>query len=401
MATLNDLAGGFLQRMGDFATTVWRGVRNTQTHSLSSVTQPANVEPLTILSKDVLTLTETPDVLQALLSLFTGYYLRAASIMGSIDAVRVIRTLDKLNPDRRFNDLYIVSESSSSYLYRHKESFKYRLPTSYNTPALESEIRRVKFALERDISDKINIVDPYSDEDIEASLNRADTTSTAGRDNLAILTKNSNLAVGKTVQVTMQIGEEREITIPVTIRLATTSLPQESLVHLLTNKSDDITLTERWYAWRSERIEFIKDLIFCQDLIDAHKKAIIKDKDNVYQEILNRVKRGKGFGFLSDNPSLAVASNLIVITEEDQRIIEKNLGGKLSSPRVRDRIFNTTYAMIITIIDRDWGRAIFYTRDISQPTTVDLKSIKNSSDSKGNEIIDIIKSLQRGEAPSF
>jgi len=401
MAVLSSEIDGLIQKMGDLMHWAWRGVKSSETRSLSEVVQVANVEPLTIVSKDCLNLSYTSDILQSLLTMFSAYYLQAVTIMGSVDSVKVIRVLDKLNPDRKFNDLFIIAESSQEYVYKLPESFKYRLPTTTNSVAFESERSRVKIAMEvgvNKILDKTNVYDEYDYDEVK---NPATNETVHGKDTILQLVQASNLAVGKVLSVKMSFEEGHQIEIPVTVRLATTVMPTESLVHLLTSKTDDVTFTERWHAWRSGRIRFIQDLVLCQDLIDEHRKALIKDKEGVYTEILNRVKRGKGFGFLANNPSLATASNLFVITEEDAKEIEKKISGKISNSKSRERLFKSTYAMIIAVVDRDWERVSFYIRGIDAGVNVSIKDLKPSSKDKGPDILDILKSLQAGQAPSF
>jgi len=401
MATLTDAFQHLFASVGDVPSNIYRAVRNLETRSLNEVGQAASVEPLTVISKDCLTLSYTPDVLQSLLSLFAAYYLQAISIVGSVDSARVIRILDKLNPNRQFNDITVITESMPGYHLRHEESFKYRLPTPGNQIALESEVRRIrqekKVALES-VSDRVNMYDPV---DVEDGALRSDADGLIqNRDNLKNIIETSNLSVGKLIAVRITI-DEKEVEVPIAVRLATASMTGESIARLLAVKTDEESFIERWHAWRSGRIRLIQDLIFAQDLIDEHRKFMIKDEDGIYTEILNRVKRNKGYGFLSNNPSLATSSNIFIITEEDAKNIERKMSGKMSNKTVRDRLFKNTYAMIIAVVDREWERVTFYTRGISAGSTVSVKDLKQASQGKGPDIVDILKSLSMGSAPSF
>ena len=70
------------------------------TKSLAEATKLTRVEPLVIFSKDCVSLEYMPDVANSLLSIFSGYYLQAVSILTRVNDVEVVRILDKLNPDR-------------------------------------------------------------------------------------------------------------------------------------------------------------------------------------------------------------------------------------------------------------------------------------------------------------
>jgi hypothetical protein len=170
---------------------------------------------------------------------------------------------------------------------------------------------------------------------------------------------------------------------------------------MLTVHGNDDTLVERFHAWRSGRINFIRDLVLCQDMIDEHKKALMNDEQGTYSEIMRRVNNSRKYGMLTQNPSLATASNLFVLSYDTALQIEQRLGGKLSNPRVREKMFDATYAMIIAVIDTRYNRAVFYHRGISAATDVSIRELSNSKESKGPDIMDIFKAYQLGNAPSY
>ena len=156
MSSLVSLTESLLQKIGDIPNIVLRLGNNYKTKSLIDVTQVARVEPLTVISRDLIHLEYMNDILQSTLSIFAGYYLQAIALSTKIDDVRVVRILDRLNPDRHFNDLMITSESmdkpkiTSNMIGHFKElvnlsieSYKFRLPTSTNKHALESEVNRL------------------------------------------------------------------------------------------------------------------------------------------------------------------------------------------------------------------------------------------------------------------
>lgn len=335
------------------------------TKSLADVTKLTRVEPLTIISKDLINLEYMTDVNQSLLSLFSAYYLQAVAILTTINNVEVVKVLDSLNPDRDATG-FLLGERLSEESVKHLclESYEYALPGTANV-ALE---------FDKDTGEAINSI--------------------------------SNLSVGKLLNVQiMPKGETdkeiKPVRVPVSVRLMASVIPNATIVHLLASKNEDISLIERFHAWRSGRITFIKDLILCQDLIDEHKKALIGDDSGLVQEIYRRVTNSKKYGLLTKNPSLVSASNLFVISEQVARDIETKLGGKLTNARIRDKAFDNTYAMIIVVVDREWERVTFYTRGIAASTDLSVKEIKNASKGKGADIGDLLKSLSMGSPVSF
>lgn len=333
------------------------------TKSLSEVTKLTRVEPLTILSKDCINLEYMPDVVNVLLSMVSGYYLQAVSILTKVNDVEVIRILDKLNPDRD-ESAFLMQESISreSIATMCMENYQYSLPTRMVT-AMED-------------------------------------------DNTKTLMEASNLAVGKmlSVEISYNKGDDKEVStvkIPVSVRLITSVIPNSSIAHMLTYKTDDNGIVERYHAWRAGRIGFIKDLIFCQDLMDEWKRATIGDETGTMQEIIRRVNNSKKYGLLTKNPSLVSASNLFVITEDIAREIESKLGGKLSNAHIRQKAFDNTYAMIIVVVDREYERVTFHIRGIAASMNLSIKEIKSIGKNKGPDIADIMKAMSGGMSPSF
>ena len=335
------------------------------TKSLSEATKLTRVEPLTIISKDLLNLEYIQDVNQSLLSMFSGYYLQAVSLLTKINDVQVVKILDSLNPDRDETGWLMEDKVLSKESFRTLvlENYKYDLPKTTNV------------ALEFDKS------------------------------NSEQLMTISNLSVGKLLDVnigyTDQKGDNKSVKLPVSVRLMVSVLPNATIGHLLASKTEDTSLTERFHAWRSGRISFIRDLIFCQDLIDEHKRVMIGDESSTMLEIIRRVNNAKKFGILTKNPSLVSASNLFVISEQVAKEIELKLGGKLSNNRIRQKAFENTYAMIIAVVDREYERVTFYTRGINASTDLSVKEIKQMTKNKnGMDIGDILKSMSMG-MPSF
>jgi hypothetical protein len=341
------------------------------TKSLTEATKLTRVEPLTIISRDLINLEYMPDVSQTMLSIFSGYYLQAVSMLTQVNNVQVIRLLDKLNPDRDETGFLLTERynpSSGNLRNLVLENYKHSLPIHSN------------LALEGPSEDNVKF------------LNEISSLSAGKLLNVEIcFNGNTNNSENKPIHVT----------IPVSVRLMASVIPNPTITHLLAYKTEDNTAIERFHAWRSGRIAFFKDLMFCQDLIDEYKKAIIGDDTGTMQEIVRRVNNSKKYGLLNKNPSLVSASNLFIISEEVAREVENKLGGKLTNASIRKKAFENTYGMIIAVVDREWERVNFYSRGISGYSDFSIKEIKASNKGKGPDITEILKSFNLGSAPQF
>jgi hypothetical protein len=431
-------------------------------NSLVSFTHPSRVEPLTIIGNDCVHLEYLPDVMQSLSSIFAGYYLQAVAMTTQVNGITVTKMLDRLNPDRKADafgaSLSTIQMGTDSDWRLSSLAYEHRLPTTLNVNAMAFEqenvnggmntgsgnpredyleqknAREERLAASRIEADRVRsendtartkMANAEKDqaigmknhefaknhkkelEDQEANKKKS-VTATINNDSIKSIREVTDLSVGKMLSVTFGGGtdangrEVRPATIPVSIRLIVNSMGENALVSLLCAGSMDNSLRERYHQWRAGRIDFVRDLILCQDLIDEHKKAMIADHSGIHSEIIRRVSNAKLAGLENKSPSLNVASNLYVISEVTAATIEHKLGGKLSNHNTRNKIFNSSYAMIIVVIDRQWERVTFYHRGIALGTSVSLRDIKISNKGNGGpDIGDILKAYQLGNAPQL
>jgi hypothetical protein len=334
--------------------------------SLIDIAQVARVEPLLIVDADVINLEYLPEVSQSLQSMFSGYYLQAINLLGTIGGISVAKRLAPLNPNRGFS-----LEEHTDWRMSAK-SYAHRLPTTHNKQA---------FALE--------------------SLKSDNFPSATTNDAITTMREASNLSVGKMYKITLKEGDN-QATIDVAIRLMASVLPTSSMVNLFTFKdSFDMDLGERYHAWKAGRLSFFKDLILCRDLIDKHRSAMLKDNSNVYAEILGRQNDNWKAGLVNANPSLATASNLAILSTETLALIEQKLNGKFSNFKVRNQLFDNTNLMILAVIDREWDRVTFYHRGIEASTQVSVRDMKVSNKGNGPDVSDILKAYMSGSAPNM
>jgi hypothetical protein len=369
--------------------------------SLADIAKNSRVEPLTIVSSDITNLEYAKDILDSMLSIFAGYYLQAASILSNIQSVRVYKVLGKLDPNRNLGSLIVDNTLGQMSMEDHtqiSESYRYSLPT-----------RRM---LSLEAKDNSRTTAVGASNDLQSALTNASNLSVGKIFNITITDKgivNDGSSSGKLNQLEDVVGLDTSkkekstasVTIPITIRLLVSIVSNLNINRILTNTVKNDSFVERYHHWRSGRISFIKDLIFCQDLIDEYKRAAITDDSGTLLEIGRRINASKAYAAVTKNPSLAEASNLFVISDAAARELEVKLGGKLSNYTVRQKAFEATYAMIIAVVDREYEQVTFYIRGERAASTLTLKEIKSASKSGDTNILDILKTLQTHAPISF
>jgi hypothetical protein len=336
--------------------------------SLVDVASVARVEPITMVDADVINVDCLQDLMQSLHSVFSGYYLQAVAMMGTIGEISVAQRLAQLNPNRAlgFESMYIETKK-----IQQNTQFKHRLP-------LTAHKRDV--ALEDNDNSKLALAP--SDKAIESIKEAA------------------NLSVGKMLNVQLRDGPVTA-TIPISIRLMVNIIPTRMMVELFTYRDGfDMDMKERYHAWKAGRLGFIRDLILCNDLIDKRRKAAVKDTKGILSMINNRESGNAFAGFMNAKASVATASNIAVVSSETLDQIELAINGRIESKKTRDAIFSNTNLMLLAVVNRSWQRVQIYTRGIDGYTDLSWKDLKNPSKDSGSQVTDILKAYMLGTAPN-
>ena len=349
--------------------------------SISDVSKIARIEPITLVSSNLSSTKELYNVLHGVLNIYAAYYLQAVGILAAqLADVRILKILDKVNPDRDIKTMltsgYIAAESFVNSTLTLKNC-KYGFPVPGTTVATE------------------HIFNEDEGTHLGTSIQRLETFEKLGS------------AVGKVVEVKFKTrpadskSVADETTIPVVVKLDTMIIPSDVLSTILVSNKNEITLGSRFEQAIRGRIGFIKDFILCSDLIKTQKKTMIKDPTGAYAALLKRINNSRIYSALSGNISLAGVSSIVVISDEDENLIQRFIGGKLTNEQTRDIVFDNTSAMMIVVVSEAWERVTIYIRDTSSYSQSSFDAFKGSADKGNNNIGDILKSLTAGQAPSF
>lgn len=356
--------------------------------SLADISKIARIEPITIISSNLTGQKDLYNILHGVLNIYTAYYLQAVHILSAqLADVRILKILDKTNPDRDIKTLL-----TSGYLaYEHINEARKNLKTlslegaKYKLPSLSSE--------------SISTEDIFDEDEgliLTNSIEKLDTFEKLGS------------AVGKVIQVKFNVSQEgdkkspaSEVAIPTVVKLDNMIVPSNVVNTIMVSNKDEITLGSRFRDALSGRIGFVKDFILASDLIKNQKKTMMKDPTGAYSTLLKRINNSKIYSALSGNISLAGVSSIMVISEEDENQIQSFIGGKLTNESTRNIIFNNTSAMMIVVVDKEWERVSIYVRDMRGFSQNSFSSFKNSSDTNSDNITEMMRSMTMGQAPSF
>lgn len=392
--------------------------------SLVEATQTMRVQPLCVIDHTLSTSPILEPLNQNLLNLFSAYYLQAVARDNVVGKVSVFRRLDKLNPNRSkaesvLNNAAIILNGMEGYYDTSLPCLPKLTNTHVEREAIKSATESLVYSMEAVLVDGQPIQSTNSEEvtprtgpkpwqrigqAIVDDVNGVNKDGKPTNEKASALSSGdtkelTHLAVGKILNVTFNEGNN-SLTVPVAIRLMTSLMLPNALVRLLNfgSRERDLTLKERWHAYKSGKIEFWRDFILAKDLKKQRVNDIVADKDRIYQKIQARLLDNAAAGAMSANPSLANMSNIIIINKPTLQELESVLGGKFSNFNLRERVFNNTGIMLFAVVDNDSQRVKIYHQSIEECTDVSFNEINRGS-KKDSDITDLLNVFLQGGAP--
>lgn len=388
--------------------TIQKGWELKGPNSIIELTQPARNDFITVVEDSLIGLPYTADIMQSALSLVSGYYLSALTLIVDIPGIDILGTLDKLATHRDpMSPGKFLGKSSFG-----TESFDYGLATGENqlVAAMEASQAQHKNSGHNQSTyakgDEVNIInDNHSTHTStttithEAKPDRETTGMSMGRQNLDIVKEISNLSVGKMLEVNLERNGNKA-SVNVMMRLMVLNTDATSMKTILTVGAGKNDFKERWYRMKAGELKFIQDIVFCQDLIKESRKTRINDKSGFFEHMM-RQQGHNAVASLTGGASLNNSSAILVFTEETAKAVEIEVGGKLDNFKIREKVFGYTKAMLMFVVNRKWEHVTIYHQSIATPSEMSVRELKRAAKSSGADIEDILRAYTAGSAPAL
>lgn len=375
--------------------------------SLVDYTQPTRIEPLTLVEQNLWREPYMEDVMQTVLNIFAGYYMQAVSLAAEIKGISVAKRLERFNPKR--DPLNSLADAVIGAV-AVEDGVRFGLPSLENMKTLShaNHLAAINWSSHSTEAMRVGATNPMGNQGIEPEEKEDDKKGKSrpvdieltSKETLQALRDNSNLAVGKMMEVTIAV-DENKIKVPVNVRLQTVPVPTRSMTLFLTAGAQNRSLKERWYDFKADKLTFFADLIGVRDLLDDHRRNIIKDETGLYLKHLKQKRQNSLAGLITGRPSVATASNIIVITTEQRILLERELGIKLSTLSGRRVLEQNSGIMLLVVIDRSFEQVEIYHRGIEGVTELSINAIKNASKNTGPDVMKIFEMYKAMKAPTF
>ena len=333
--------------------------------SYTDLAKLTTLQPIVIESSDLSNLEYLPAIHNTALSLFCGQYLQAVDVLAGVQDVAVLKILDKLNPERDLTGWAMMpairGESAGGAA---GADFKYRLPQGKPQRRVEAGGRGT---------------------DLDGSV---------------------NMGVGRLLEVdictTNEHGTEVKAKFRVGVRLKIMSAPEEVVTNVLTGGAVERDFMSRFYGLMDGSKHWLYDIALGDDIIAAKMKMAVKDKQRIAEVINGRASTNRRAGVLTNNPSLAMASNIIVMSDAVAAKAAYTTGGTINDADVRRKIFDKTLAYIMIVVDRTTDRVRFYVKGQPDYAVLGRRELESKGDKgKTPDIMEIFKAIQTTSFSSF
>jgi len=400
------------------------------------------VEPVAVVSDDLKDVEELDAILGLHMDLFTGYYMQIFDILREHYGLSVTVVVDALATDNGGlsravnyglkNGINFSGEDADTIDYLGEllrnadltvEDAGY-LASESNTAATAraAEVaRQQKITVDAHVSQRgRNQADTEHNDAIRArlgSVNPADKKYFVNRDAANVPTglseQHSDLLIPNAIQRTINITTElvnqqpgtdgkyytRTVIIPVTIKLAVIFTSKENILNAIKTASDDYGFSNRLDSYRAGAIS-LADFVLASDIITKYKQKKLKDKDGLL-EIMKSRELSSNSKILSNGfAGFEKFYNMFIISPETRSVIEREVHGKLSTPKGKDKFLERSNGLSVTVVDPDYERVQIMVKDIRGKTDLSFRNV-TKKDKNGSDYSEIIKALMASKPPAF
>lgn len=372
--------------------------------SLISASNPTRLEPITVVDSTLVGKDFMPDVMSFTVDLFSAFFLQTLGLVtAKVNDVNVVRQLDQLNPSRALSNIIHYSKES---LESHTIETLYHLPTTLSDVGVERfnvglEHRRATnpFSGVGGGNNSKAKVDDEKKGEFDPKRDKVVSLPIASSDSLRDLRESASLAVGKLLEVTMGEGELK-VSLPVAVR-PMIRVADYDIIPAIFVSTKTRTMKENYHAWRSGELKFWRDIVFARAALVERRKLHLNDAEGIREEITKRIANSRLMTALTNQPSYAQLSNMLIISEPTARQLEVSMRGKLDDFRTRERLFESSGMMMILVVDEFHDQVDIYYHSLSTKTERSLSDFKRRGRDSGADINMIMQALNQFSAPSF
>lgn len=374
-----------------------------KTQTITNVTAPLRVTPFYLMEDSIRDYEHSREVTKFASNIFTAHYLMMISaLQTSINGVRVVDELNKLNPNMGINQgkmmrketLMLAEEAFSQeatdtmigkYLRRKREVDEERRKQERHEMELERAAREAKIK-ERAEQDRI-----AREEQDKLEKERAKKSKSVA----ARQVSDFDQSYGRVLEVDMKIGGDAQKAY-VMIGLLPIVIDNDDVFDMLSLTKKDKGFFARFMEWRSGGTSFW-EFLSGSDVNREFRNIAKRDKSGYLQAVLSQYLSNRA----AMKDSFANDSSILVISKDTVRRLKALLGIDISSPAKRDELLSSLFAMMVIVVDTDTDDIDFYLSGFPKAVSLSIREIKGKNKGDGVDVMSIMSALQKGSVPRF
>ena len=218
----------------------------------------------------------------------------------------------------------------------------------------------------------------------------------------------THIPAGRVIEVTMTNPEnpEHKVTVNLFVQLTPYIVPAELAV-LFIVKDKSPTFYQRWIQWRTGEISFFKDLILQCDRAKAREKLLKMDPSGSAAAMIQA--QGKSRWTFAENLSKEsaqkarnIANTVLIFSQETMDRAKVEGGVDFSVYRSRQDYFDSTYALMIVVVDQMYNQVTIYYNSIEEAATYSFDQMQTATkNGSGTDLVAIMNALNQGRTPKF
>ena len=375
--------------------------------SLVSTIKPLLIEPTIIISKSVEREAIVPSVVKNVMDIFAAYYLQAFSYTAEIKDVVLKKDIQRLSSiDKPSPGMF----ESVSFEARGPKKNK---PYVQNPKGEKHRTEIVGMSRSEYKKQQKTGEDGYDqvyDNLVAKNRKSANVGKQQGKENqgksetltasaVASQLKEKSLGGGRILELKVDGGNNKVITIPMMLRATTLIASLNSVLYISGINEVKASLAYRWHDMKSGKISFWRDFILASDIIRRKKAHLISETDGVSEDILARTNKVARDYTLKNKSSFGGLYNILIISNTDEDAMTRVIRKKLTSDRARNTLFRLNSLLMIAVVDTEWEQVNIYTREINNYITLSFNDLTSSKGNDNLKIKDILEAFLNNQAP--
>ena len=205
-----------------------------------------------------------------------------------------------------------------------------------------------------------------------------------------------------TISVTTETGSKKEksqktFEVPMVAKAKVVYAPMADITNLFAKDTIDDSVFARWHAAMAGEISW-GQFWFPNDLIKKYKKALLRDKSDLYKLLNDRMSSSAGKVVTSGFEGFGKYAASYIIPKEETIALERLMNDKLKSEESGKKLLEVGKGLFLYVVDSNYGLVDIYTTMPSK-TTIDVKDFKKSD--KKDELVDVVKTMLTNKSTTF